>query len=290
MLHFIKKIIISNKAGVFMEKCKFCEREFERHTSRVYHQNRCSNNPNRKEQWNKGLTKNDPRVAKYSESMKKTKNTKKWKKQHYAWNKDLTKNDPRVAKYSESAKKTKNTKKWKEQHLNNVYTKYNGKHFTQTEEYKENRKNIMLDKYGVEHPLQCPEIFEKAMNNRYKRHEYVLPSGKIIKIQGYEPYALDKLFEDGFNEFEIETKVGNMPKIEYELNGKTKRYFPDIFNRRHNLFIEVKSLYTIKDNKKMNLAKHNGTKELGYNHEVWICDPKTSTIQVVENLNEYYAG
>ena len=272
-----------------MEKCIFCDREFGRHTSRVYHQNRCPNNPNKKEQWNKGLTKNDPRVAKYSESMKNTKNTTEWKDNNNAWNKGLTKDDPRVVKYSKSMQQTKSTDVWKRQHHENVYTKYNGKHFTQTDEYKENMKNILLDKYGVENPLQCPEIFEKAMKARYKRHEYEMPSGKVIKVQGYEPYALDKLFIDGFNEAEIETKVGNMPKIEYILKEKKHRYFPDIFNKRHNLFIEVKSLYTIKDNKAKNLAKHNGTKKLGFNHEVWICDPKASTIQIVEDLNEYYS-
>lgn len=65
---------------------------------------RGENNPRfKREPWNKGLTKEDPRVLHYSEKCKET------KKQNPkpAWNKGLTKEDPRVAQYVEKISASK---------------------------------------------------------------------------------------------------------------------------------------------------------------------------------------
>jgi plasmid maintenance system antidote protein VapI len=51
----------------------------------------------------------------------------------------------------------------------------------------------MIAKYGVEHPLQNKYIANKAFNNSYVSKPYILPSGKQIKYQGYENFALNEI-------------------------------------------------------------------------------------------------
>ena len=276
-----------------MEICEFCNREFSRHTSRIFHQNRCSKNPNKIEKtvWNKGLTKEtDDRVKKYNENQSKTKNSNDWKLYHRVWNKGLTKEtDDRVKKCNENQSKTKNSNDWKTQSRDRIIKKY-GCHFTQTEEYKENRKKIYKEKYGYENPLQNPEIFEKVKRHRYLHHEYTFPSGNKILVQGYEWFAIDKLLEMNINEIDIKTECKDIPIIFYELDGKTKRYFPDLFVDSLNKIIEVKSDYTVRCNKKKNLAKQQECKSMGYLHEIWICYPKSNEITIVDDLETYYNG
>jgi hypothetical protein len=275
-----------------MEKCVFCEREFERHVARVYHQNRCANNPDKKNQWNTGLSKEtDDRIKKYSESQSETKKSESWKKDNIIWNKGLSKGiDNRVQKCSDSQSQTRNSEEWKRESHNRIYKKYNGKHFTQTEEYNENRKKIYKEKYGVENPLQRPEIFEKMKRHRYLHHEYVLPSGKSIWLQGYEPYAIEKLlFKFNLNENDVRTLCDEMPKIFYILNGKEKKYFPDLFVESWNKIIEVKSEYTIKCNREKNLLKHQASIRAGFYHEIWICFPKKDDYFIIDDLEKYYS-
>lgn len=235
-------------------KCSFCEREFSRLQSKVYHENRCYNNPNKKDQWNKGLTKEDERVKKYSDSMRATKNKQEWK--------------------DESKKR--------------IHLKWGGKHWTQHQEWMDDKKKKYLEKNGVEWPIQKAEIYEKMSKACYKTHQYVFPSGKIGTYQGYEKIAINFLLEQ-YDEKNIIIDIKEMPKIFYEQNKTWHRYYPDIFIKHKKLFIEVKSLYTINENKEINLLKHNSTKELGFKHQVWIIDPKQQNKIIIEdNLNEYY--
>jgi hypothetical protein len=94
-----------------------------------------------------------------------------------------------------------------------------------------------IEKYGVEHPNQVGEFFEKQLESANKYKEYTLPSGKIVKLQGYEKYAMDILIKSDRQE---------MPEIWYEHSGKKKRYFTDFYIPKDNLIIEVKSIILIK--------------------------------------------
>ena len=53
-----------------------------------------------------------------------------------------------------------------------------------------------FEKYGTCHPRQNASIFSKSHGNWFKKKDYILPSGKIIKVQGYEPQILDELFKN----------------------------------------------------------------------------------------------
>lgn len=55
-----------------------------------------------------------------------------------------------------------------------------------------------------------------------------------------------------------------MPKIEYEFEGKKRRYFPDIWIPKHNLIIEVKSTWTYEKDLEKNLLKKKATEQMGY--------------------------
>ena len=63
----------------------------------------------------------------------------------------------------------------------------------QSEIVKNKTKETCLKNYGCEHHFQNAEIMEKNVKTSFRRKEYVFPSGKIEKVQGYEPFALDEL-------------------------------------------------------------------------------------------------
>ena len=99
--------------------------------------------------------------------------------------------------------------------------KYGHEYSLQSQEVKDKGKQTNLKKYGVEYPNQNMEIMEKNSKNSYKLKDYILPSGEIIKIQGYENYALDELFNNDILEENIITGCKNVPEIWYDdENGK----------------------------------------------------------------------
>ena len=140
-------------------------------------------------------------------------------------------------------------------------------------EIQEKQKKTNLERYGVEYILQLPEIQiqSEKFSKRYKN--YKMPSGKIRKVQGYEPLALDELILF-YNEEQIKTGRIDIPNIEYIINGKTKRYFPDIYIPHENKIIEVKSTYTYNNIGGYVQEKREATKSKGYNYEIWIYDKK----------------
>ena len=132
-------------------------------------------------------------------------------------------------------------------------------------------KETLFERYGVENIAQVAEFREKAENNNpFNFKEYILPSGNMILVQGYEPLALEHLFKCGFKEYEIVTRKSLMPSIMYHFDGKQHRYYPDLFIPRLNLIIEVKSTYYFDLDKEKNLAKRAACKRLGFNFNFFI--------------------
>jgi len=121
--------------------------------------------------------------------------------------------------------------------------------------------------------MQNIEVFEKQQKNSYYYKDYTLPSGKIVRIQGYEDKALDELLliyreEDLLiSNHDIFSKFG---AFEYEYEEKTHRYFPDIFLIPENRFIEVKSTRTFSVNRQKNLLKKNSVLAKGLDFVFWI--------------------
>lgn len=161
--------------------------------------------------------------------------------------------------------------------------KYGVKYILQSETGKNNYKQTCLQKYGVEYPHQVPEIAEKAHKNSYRKKTYILPSGKELICQGYEPFALDKLIkEENISEEDIVTGCKNVPLIWYnDEQNKKHRHYVDIYIPSQNRCIEVKSTWTARKDKKDNIyLKQNAAKELGYKYEIWVFNKKKELLEV----------
>ena len=133
---------------------------------------------------------------------------------------------------------------------------------------QEKSKQTCLERYGVEHQMHVSEFHEKTLKYRWK--EYIMPSGKSIKVQGYEPQALDFLLTK-YTEDEIISSRKEIPKIWYFTdNGNSHRYYPDFYIPKENLIIEVKSTYTVKCDIEKNLLKKEATINSGYEYQLLI--------------------
>jgi hypothetical protein len=162
----------------------------------------------------------------------------------------------------------------------NNLKKYGVEHNTQRKEVVEKIKKHNLEKYGVECVLQCPEIMEKNIKMSYYLKEYTMPSGNIIKIQGYEHFALDEILQNNIPENDILTGCKNVPEIwYYDNNGKRRRHFVDIFIPSQNKCIEIKSTWTFQTQKNIVFLKQNAAKELGYFYEIWVYDNKGNKVE-----------
>jgi hypothetical protein len=150
--------------------------------------------------------------------------------------------------------------------------KYNCEYANQNEKVKDKIKQTNIKKYGFEHPMQNSKIADKCNSFGNKNKLYKLPSDEIIRVQGYEPLAIDILLKK-YNENDIITQKKDMPIIMYK--KKTKhRYFPDIYIPKENLIIEVKSDYTYNKDLIKNILKALATRKSGYNFETWIFNNK----------------
>ena len=157
---------------------------------------------------------------------------------------------------------------------------YGVKHPSQNKIIKNKKKETCLKNWVVEYPMQNEDIMSKNIKQSYKKKEYILPSNKIIEIQGYENFALDELIiSEKIDESDIITGIQNVPVIWYnDENGKKHRHYVDIFIPSQNKCIEVKSDWTYKKQINSVLLKQNAAKELGYKYEFWIYDKKGNKI------------
>lgn len=180
--------------------------------------------------------------------------------------------------------------KFEETNIKKIGVKYP----IQNKEIFNKLKKTNLSRYGVEHAPQNSIISEKQIINSFISKDYKLPSGKILKCQGYEPFALDKLIkEDGVGEEDIITsrievpeiwycKQSNQDKLDNQDNQKLSRHYVDIFIPSQNFCIEVKSTWTFSKITEDILAKQKAGKELGYKYEIWIFDSKGKLINQIK--------
>lgn len=171
--------------------------------------------------------------------------------------------------------------------------KYGVDYPTQNKEIRNKGKETSLERYGFENPAKNEEIKNKINTNNqktcllrygvknisqagldtnsgYKWKEYTLPSGKIIKYQGYEDKLLDELLLE-YHEDEILTSRADMPEFWYiGLDGKNHRYFPDCYIPKTNTIYEVKSEWTLNSSFETNILKFNSVRYKGYNLKIMI--------------------
>jgi hypothetical protein len=117
---------------------------------------------------------------------------------------------------------------------------------------------------------QDPEYAANRVSRMYKYKEYEMPSGKIVKLQGYEPQVLAELLKV-YSEDDIVTGIKemneNLGRISYTYENISRTYYPDFYIKSTNTIIEVKSSYTYKMHESQNNAKKDACIQLGYNFE-----------------------
>lgn len=152
--------------------------------------------------------------------------------------------------------------------------KYGVEFYSQTNNYKKQFKETCLKKYGVEHYMKLDEYLNKC----YSYKLFQMPSGKLIKVQGYEDFIINNLLLNGIKEDDIVTNTNEINRvtgrIEYNDNNIIRRYYPDIYIKSKNLLIEVKSDYTYNKQKRKTHLKLNAAKEKGFNIELKIINKK----------------
>ena len=133
-------------------------------------------------------------------------------------------------------------------------------------------------KYCEDHPMHVAEIADRCSKNARSHKDYIMPSGKIIRIQGYENSALDELTKL-YMEDDIFTSKKDVPDIRFtDKNGKEHRYYTDIYIKSINKCIEVKSPWSFEQDIDDVFLKQNATKKEGYDCEIWVYNQKRNKV------------
>jgi hypothetical protein len=131
-------------------------------------------------------------------------------------------------------------------------------------------KKILKEKKSIAaiEKWQDPIYAEKCIARGYAYKEYYLPSGRVVKLQGYEPQVLTELLKT-YNEEEIAIGIVEIKKeigkMTYIINNKVHTYFPDFYIKTTNTIIEVKSKWTFELHKEVNLLKEQACLNNGIN-------------------------
>lgn len=136
---------------------------------------------------------------------------------------------------------------------------------------KDRIKQTSMRKYNTEYPNQSPIVQRRSQNNSFKFKQYTLPSGKIINLQGYEPFAMTYLLYH-YIENDIITDKSLIPRLWYMKNNKKCVYYADIFIKSINTIVEVKSTWTNKLNMEVNEMKKQAVLNSGFKFEKLIFD------------------
>lgn len=168
---------------------------------------------------------------------------------------------------------TKNEDVKRKREISNI-EKYGVKHISQLSSFRKKVEETCIKKYGVRNVMQNSDIFSKKTKLSFIFKEYILPSGKKIKVQGREPEALDILLKKyQENDIVISTKEINdiIGLTKYiGLDNKEHIYYPDFYIISENKVIEVKSNWTYNLHLENNLLKEKAIKDKDINFEFMI--------------------
>lgn len=126
------------------------------------------------------------------------------------------------------------------------------------------------EKTGYENPFKNPEVIEKMKQTKIKKYgdlmkptshykDFKFPSGKIVKIQGYEDITLKELLlrldENDIivGRKEIENYIGKI--FFFDSKGIKRIYYPDIYVISENKIYETKCQFTYDKHKEINELK-----------------------------------
>lgn len=138
-------------------------------------------------------------------------------------------------------------------------------------------RQTMTSRYGVDNPSKIDAVKDKIQANRnpYRSYDYALPSGKTIRLQGYENHGIELLLQE-FNEDEIVFGKA-VPRFRYVMDGD-RMYYPDFFIPKMNLIVEVKSTWTMKAQHQRNLLKEEAVLSNGFLFRFMVFDATGSLV------------
>lgn len=153
-------------------------------------------------------------------------------------------------------------------------------------------ESTCMELYGVRNVSHLSEVMEKIVKSGYTRKTYILKSGREIKVQGWEPEALDYLLEEKQVD-EKELVFGcEIPSIPYEdVDGKQRVYFPDFYLKSIDCLVEVKSFYTFLKDLETNYCKWKSVLNHGHRFRLILLDDhkhihKDEEWSCVEDFND----
>ena len=153
--------------------------------------------------------------------------------------------------------------------------------YAETAELEQKRQATYLRKYGVRHYRQHGPTFRKILKGMFGFKEAILPSGRSVHLQGYEPEAVEALlalYPESAIDFDT------IPSIPYtDFHGHPHTYHPDLFIPSDNLIIEVKSWWTLKENYEINRLKQAAALAAGYRFQFWVKDPKARIFDIIDD-------
>jgi hypothetical protein len=201
--------------------------------------------------------------------------------------------------YKEKSKKTK-----LERYGNEYYAgweksaeKNRNKTIKEQDEINDKRRQTNLERFGVENVFLLPNNKSKVNKGNSSIKKYILPSGKIIGIRGYEHIVLDQLLQT-YNETDLQVHDDLsdyvIERFEYQSVDRKRLYYPDIYISKENLIIAVKSEWwwngkldlRYKSRLENNLRKRQAVIDNGYRFQLWLFDNKY-TYRILENASDF---
>jgi hypothetical protein len=161
--------------------------------------------------------------------------------------------------------------------IKHIFTEKYGIHPKKTQEVQDKWKATCLKVYGG-HPNQNKEVQAKSEASSYKFRDYMMPTGSIVKVQGYEHIALDELVQL-YEEGDILVGRSNVPTVDYYIDDIKHVYFPDFYIKSENKIIEIKSEWTIQLKRGNIEEKALATIKAGYKYEIWIYNDRKVKVE-----------
>ena len=177
---------------------------------------------------------------------------------------------------TEKAKKTKLIKYGSETYSNHEkYIKTNLKKYgvdnpSKLESIKNKKKETCFNNYGVDSPSQNIHVYHKSFKHKKYKHLTYQSSYELNFILFCEELGI-KIEDVKFN-------------IDYTLNEKNRKYYPDFHLPDYNLICEVKSTYTMNCKYDENKQKELSTINKGYNF-LFIVDNNFDKIKEIINYS-----
>ena len=163
--------------------------------------------------------------------------------------------------------------------INLRYIEKFGGHPKKTIEVQKKWIATCLERYGG-HPNQNAEVQAKSEKSSFAYKDYMMPSGTIVKYQGYENLALDELVKL-YDEEDIKVGRSVVPSITYHIDDIKHVYFPDFYIKSENKIIEVKSEWTLQLYRANVEEKAKATIHSGYKFEIWVYDGNKKKLDTI---------